>query len=208
MDCNTLITKINADWVDVKNECRTTVNKEPTENEASPEFKKKLLISEHSPIRLIWVKWRWPAIKSWVATHFARHWLGWDKWIGTRRSDRTGSDRGALFQDELVPMSICANAQSLINVARFRLCHSASTETREHMEDLKCTIFEREPELSSVMVPNCIYRGGCPEFSPCGFWEAFVRVYPLVGSMNIKNRYDTYNTFFKSKRANGGINIG
>lgn len=65
----TKITKLNNDWVDIKNECRNTVNKEATDNVPSKEFKIKLLISEHSPIRLLEVKWRWSRIKSWVATH-------------------------------------------------------------------------------------------------------------------------------------------
>lgn len=26
-----------------------------------------------------------------------------------------------------------------------------------------------EPELASVMVPECIYRGFCPEMKPCGW---------------------------------------
>ena len=77
----TNITRINADWIDVKNECRNTVNKGVSNKDATSDFKWKLLISEHSPIRLIDVKWRWEGIKSWISVHFARHWLGWDKWI-------------------------------------------------------------------------------------------------------------------------------
>jgi hypothetical protein len=65
----TKITKVYNDWVDVKNECRNTVNKEFNDKEPSEFFKKKLLISEHSPIRLLEIKWRWQGIKSWVATH-------------------------------------------------------------------------------------------------------------------------------------------
>ena len=55
----TKITKINADWIDVKNECRNTVNKEYSDKAATSKFKTNILISEHSPIRLIDVKWRW-----------------------------------------------------------------------------------------------------------------------------------------------------
>ena len=49
----TIFNYIAADWKRVKNHCRTTVGKEFTENEPTEEFKKKLLISEHTPIRLI-----------------------------------------------------------------------------------------------------------------------------------------------------------
>ena len=49
----TRINFIDCDWVNVKNKCRTTVNKDYTDNVPSEKFKKELLISEHSPIRLI-----------------------------------------------------------------------------------------------------------------------------------------------------------
>lgn len=201
MRCKTEITKIDADWIDVKNECRNTVNKEATPNEPGSNFKMKLLISEHSPIRLIRVKWRWGAIKSWISVHFARHWLGWDKWIGTRRTDRTGTDRNVLRQDELVPMDICANAQALINVSRFRLCRQAAIETREYMEDVKVTIHQYETELSDSMVPNCVYRGFCPEFTECGFWKKLNSTMTKEEIVNWHDRYRIYNKeFWKTRR--------
>ena len=169
------IINVNADWTAAKNECRNTVNKEPTENAPSKQFVHNLLISEHSPIGLITIRWSWPSIKSWVATHFARHWLGWDKWISTQRSDRTGVNRDNSPQDTIVKMDVNANAQALINVARFRLCYQASPETRSSMEELKVAIHDiaNQEDLSDVMVPNCVYRCGCPEFKTCGYWEKF-----------------------------------
>lgn len=196
MTCITEITKVDADWVNVKNECRTTVNKDATDNIPGSDFKMKLLISEHSPIRLIHIQWRWAHIKSWIATHFARHWLGWDKWIGTRRTDRTGTNRDELRQDELVPMDVNANAQALINVSRFRLCRQAAGETREYAEELKTQIHGVEPEIADVMVPNCVYRGGCPEFDACGFWKGFVARHPEVYQLSIAERYRLYNEEF------------
>lgn len=65
----TQIKKIDVDWTDVKNECRNTSNKEATNVSATNGFIKKILISEHSPIRLVRIKWRWEGIKSWIATH-------------------------------------------------------------------------------------------------------------------------------------------
>ena len=50
------------DWRRVKNHCRTTDNKGFTEKDASDTFKKKLLISEHSPIRLLEFDWTWKGI--------------------------------------------------------------------------------------------------------------------------------------------------
>ena len=65
----TIINKINNDWVNIKNKCRTTVRKDYTQNVPSSEFKSKLLIAEHSPIRLLEVDWSWKNIKYWVAMH-------------------------------------------------------------------------------------------------------------------------------------------
>ena len=196
----TKITKVNADSTDVKNECRNTVNKEATEKEPTIDFKKKILISEHSPIRLIEIKWRWEGIKSWISVHFARHWLGWDKWISTQRNDRTGVDRDKSPQDTPVNYDGKGNAQALINVARFRLCNSAHPETRAYMEDLKESIHEFEPELSDVMQRNCIYRGGCPEFNPCPYWKNFCEKHKGENLLDIQTRYDLANKDFYESR--------
>ena len=196
----TKITKVNADWTDVKNECRNTVNKEATEKEPTIDFKKKILISEHSPIRLIEIKWRWEGIKSWISVHFARHWLGWDKWISTQRNDRTGVDRDKSPQDTPVNYDGKGNAQALINVARSRLCNSAHPETRAYMEDLKESIHEFEPELSDVMQRNCIYRGGCPEFNPCPYWKNFCEKHKGENLLDIQTRYDLANKDFYESR--------
>lgn len=205
-DCDAIITKVDCDWKEVKNECRNTMNKSVSDDEPTQEFKRKLLISEHSPIRLLRIKWRWGRMKSWCATHFARHWLGWDKWVGTRRSDRTGVDRGALSQNELVPIDVCANAQALINVARYRLCYQAASETREYMEDLKRRIYDAQPDIADVLVPNCVYRGGCSEFKECGFYQKFKNAHPDIDLTEIEPRYKAYNNdFFGEENAESTI---
>lgn len=193
---NTKINNIENNWTNIKNKCRTTVGKKYTENVPSTKFKHDLLISEHSPIRLLTVDWSWPSIKSWVATHFSRH--KWECFISTRRSDRTGIDRSTLSQDELVQFDGVANAQHLIDTARKRLCYCASKETREYMEDLKVEITKIEPELGNMLVPNCVYRSGCPEFTTCGFWNNFETKYGI--GLSIDDRYDKYNLEFISKR--------
>lgn len=204
----TKIKKIAVDWTEIKNECRHTDNKEDTSKEATEKFVKQLLISEHSPIRLARIKWSWDKIKSWISVHFARHWLGWEKWVSTQRTDRTGVNRDKSPQDTPVNMDIEANAQALINVSRYRLCKQASKETREYMMDLKASIKETgQKEISDVMVPNCIYRMGCPEFKCCGhmnrFLEWCIKKYngneDAVDLTDIQTRYDLYNEYFYSE---------
>lgn len=202
----TKIIKKCCDWKLVKNECRNTVNKDFTDHEPTSKFKEKLLLAEHSPINIIRIHFRWEGIKSWISVHFARHWLGWLKWISTQRTDRTGVNRDKAPQDTPVNMDVEADAQALINVGRVRLCYQASTETREYAEDLKVSIKEEagEPELSNVLVPNCIYRGGCPEMFPCehnlwGRFLAYVKKNDLPIN-SIKDRYDAYNQYFYATR--------
>jgi len=194
----TQINKFENDWKDAKNKCRTTVNKEATENEPNSNFKTQLLISEHSPCRLIKVNWIWKNIKSWVSVHWSRH--KWECFISTQRTDRTGIDRDQEPQGALVTFEGEANAQHLIDTMRKRLCYQASSETRELAEDLKVTISKNEPELAYVLVPNCIYRCGCPEFKECGFWKRFNDKYSAEYLIDIKSRYKLYNNDFYSNQ--------
>lgn len=180
---------VKGSWREVVDDCRATVGKESLGHEPSWQFKRSILIAEHSPIRDLRVRWRWRDIPSWVATHWSRH--KWECFIRTQRSDRTGVPRGKLPQEAPVTLTGEANAQSLIDTWRKRLCYQASPETRKYAEDFKMALHPFEPELSDVLVPNCVYRGGCPELESCGFWERFC----LAGS-TIQDRYNQYNDLF------------
>jgi len=70
----------------------------------------------------------------------------------------------------------------------------ADPVTRSYMEDLKRVLRQYEPELSDSMVPNCIYRCGCPEFKSCGYYVQFKNKYGVID--DIQARYDAYNNFF------------
>jgi hypothetical protein len=211
----TLITKTNIDWVDVKNACRNTVNKDDTDSIPNERFRLNLLFSEHSPIRLLTFRWKWYSMKSWVSVHFARHWLGWDKFISTQRSDRTGVNRDESPQGTLVTYDGQSNAQAVMNVSKVRLCFQASTETREAMEDLKLKVRDDvDKHIAYVCVPSCIYRGGCGEFpdengvSGCGWYNQFVKRHPNVNMLDLRERYKAYNEEFyarvDSKNNQGG----
>ena len=97
------------DWTRVKNHCRTTDNKGFTEKSASDTFKKKLLISEHSPIRLLEFDWTWKGIFYWLSTEWSRH--KFEKFISTQRDDRLIDDtpRGKKPQDAPVNFDGYAN---------------------------------------------------------------------------------------------------
>lgn len=199
----TKIIKTKGDWNEVVNDCRFTVNKKDLSKEPSEKFKKKILIAEHSPIRDIYIKWRWLGIPHWVVVHWVRH--KWEKFVATQRTDRTGIDRHTLSQDCPSDMTGEANVQHLIDTDRKRLCFQASKETRELAEDQKVTIKnEVDTYIADVLVPNCIYRGGCPEYDGseeyrCRFFENFSK---RNGTFtNIQDRYDAYNKeFYKNHK--------
>lgn len=193
---------INCDWTRVKNHCRTTVNKKFTEHEPSIEFKRKLLISEHSPIRIILFDWSWEGMPSWVSVHFARH--KWEKFISTQRDDRKEHEisRADMPQGTPVDFDGFANMQNLIDSWRKRLCFQASPETRAYAEDFKVVLHEVFPELADVLVPNCVYRAGKPEMPYCGYFDRFVDYGRFAmpehfdDLIDIQKRYDIYNEKF------------
>lgn len=201
MDKKPEILEVNGSWKRVLELCRSTVGKEGTGKEPSDSFKRRILIAEHSPIRHIKILWRWDKLESWIATHWSRHM--WECFIESQRSDRTGVDRRKLPQDQLVKFTGEANVQHLIDTMRKRLCYQAASETRETAEELKTAIHEIEPEISDVLVPNCVYRGGCPELNCCGYFtQLLVNGYNVIDP-DIQKRYGEYNRAFWDKRKEG-----
>ena len=209
-DLETKILKIKGDWQEVVDDCRSTVGKPPLGKEPSTNFKRRILIAEHSPIRDIHIKWIWRAIESFAATHWSRH--KFECYIKSQRTDRTGVPRNKLPQDEPVSFTGDANCQNAIDAWRKRLCYMADPKTRWYAEDFKEKLRGVEPEISDVLVPNCVYRGGCPEMEPCDFYKRFLdwcvseRAMVLGEHTSIATRYEMYNQFFYERkgRENGG----
>lgn len=191
----TELLKIKGDWREVVNDCRATVAKEELGREPSQKFKRAILISEHDPIRDIEIKFRWRDIPYWVAMHWKTH--IWRSRTNTQRNDRQQHyDRNKAPQDAPVDFIGDPNVQHLIDTMRKRLCFMASPETRELAKDLKRELRQHEPEISDVLVPNCIYRCGCPEPNGCQFFKAMLAFVPDIASVDIQKRYDAYNRIF------------
>ena len=200
----TVFNWIGSDWKRVKNHCRTTDNKDFTDNEATETFKKKLLISEHTPIRLLEFDWSWKSIYYWLSTEWSRH--KFEKFISTQRDDRVKGDisRNDKPQGALVNFDGYANMQNLIDGWRKRLCGTATDDARELAEDFKIELHKTHPLESNVLVPNCIYRAGCPEFDCCGYIARFIKWAKNnnkeINWLDIQNRYDLYNEYFYSDK--------
>lgn len=162
---------VKPDWKRVLNAARRTVGKHPITKEPSNEFKRKILLAEHSPIRLLEYDFTWNDIKMWVSTHLVRHHEGCEKFVSTQRTDRSevlrGLNRDELPQGLLNDMDMTCNAQAFINISRKRLCRCASKETRDAWKLVIEYLREVDPILAEKCVPECLYRGFCPEFDRC-----------------------------------------
>lgn len=158
-------------WRDVADAARTTIRMEEGDKEPSSAWKRRILLSEHSPIRQMIFKWKWVNLKYWVSVHFVRHKIGIEHFVSTQRTDRTGVNRDENPQAAPVHHECFANAQALIFISRKRLCRQASTETTAAWRLVLDEVKKCEPELFSVCVPECVYRGFCPEFKCCGYAE-------------------------------------
>lgn len=168
-------------WARALKAARRTQGKEDNHKSPSRPWVAKMLLAEHSPIRLVEYEWIWPSIKQWVTVHLVRHFLGVEKFVHSQRSDRRelGVPRDELPQGSENDMMMTANAQALINISRKRLCSCASPETREKWQEVKDALWEKDPIMASRMVPECQYRGFCPEFmkNNCGYFmsDAYVK---------------------------------
>lgn len=189
----------NEDWRRVKNHCRTTDNKDFTGKDATDTFKKKILFSEHSPIRLLEFDWTWENIKYWVSTEWSRH--KFEKFISTQRNDRQKNyDRNEAPQGAFVKFDGYANMQNLIDAWRKRLCFQATNEARQLAEDFKIKLHETHPIEADVLVPHCVYRGCCSEcFNGCGFWDRLTKDWSKEDITDINKRYQKYNEWFYKK---------
>ena len=182
---------VKPDWKRVLNAARRTVGKTPIDKEPSIEFKKEVLLAEHSPIRLLEYDFTWDDIRQWVTAHFVRHHEGCEKFVHTQRPDRnlelTGLNRDELPQGLLNDMDMTCNAQSFINISRKRLCVGcASVETRKAWELVIEYLREVDPVLAEKCVPECLYRGFCPEKKRCCGY---------VNTEDYKKRLEEYRSF-------------
>ena len=161
--------RILGSWRAVADAARTTIHKDEGSGEPTSKWKKRILLAEHSPIRKLLVSWKWINLPYWVSVHFVRHKFGIEHFVSTQRTDRTGEDRTGARQDSPVEHECFANAAEVMFISRRRLCAQASPETRAAWKLVVDELAKVEPELAECCVPECVYRGFCPEFKSCGY---------------------------------------
>ena len=180
-------------WSRALNAARRTIGKPPLNKEPSDNWRKMVIMAEHSPIKLVEYLISFKDLRQWVGVHLLRH-EHILPFIHSQRvdriedidsltervmyiieedvkSDESFNKRDYLFQGEPNDQDFVVNAQTLINISRKRLCHCASKETREAWVAVKEAIKEFDPIMASFMVPNCIYRSRCPEMNTCGYYK-------------------------------------
>ena len=161
------------DWQRCKMLALNTIGKRYAGSEVADEWKRKILRSEHSPIRTLMFTIRMD-VPYWVSVHFCRHKYGVEHYVTSQRNDRQDKyDRTKAPQGEMVTHVMDVNAQELIQMARMRLCGQASKETRDTMREIADAVAETNPEFVEFLQPKCVSRHGCNEFKPCGFWDSF-----------------------------------
>lgn len=108
-------------------------------------------------------------VMSFVSVHLCRH-VTTTPFVRSKRIDRGGN--GTEDRYTLVNHRFIANAESLMHIARRRLCFKASKETRDAAIAIKEAVRKVDPDLAHYMVANCRYRGNiCPEPKPCGNYK-------------------------------------
>lgn len=164
------------DWLWCKQCTLNTVGLKTIKNNPNDEWKKKLIESEHSPIRELWFGFRLE-IAYWQSVHLVRHHIGCNHYVQSQRDDRQKDEsipRAEKPQGEIVSHIISINAQELIQMAHKRLCNQASLETRQVVSEMCRLAIESNPEMKDVLVPLCEYRNGkCSEMYPCPKAETF-----------------------------------
>lgn len=192
-------------WKRVLNAARRTVGKEYLDKEPSTSWKAKVLLAEHSPIRLLEYDFGWNKIRQWVTTHLVRHHEGVEKFVHSQRSDRRElpCDRDHIFQGAKNDMDMTCNAQAMINISRKRLCNCASKETREAWKMVMDELTFVDPILRNKCVPECVYRGFCPELNSCGYWKTVQFKKDLAEYRRTK--YGDKREFYIINEGEGGI---
>lgn len=179
-------------WQEIKDNAMFTVHKSHGKY-PDEQWKKDLILSEHSPIRSGRLIINCYDVEHSVVMHMVRHKIGFEPFVASFRPERFKSE---VEQGRKTPQDLRFDGdfQSFINITRRRECTSASLNTRKFWQEVLNEVGKYEPELKSRCVRECIYRGGCPEYpESCGWWEKFVAKNKAEDLLDIKKRYDIYN---------------
>ena len=155
-------------WQEIKDSAMFTVHKS-TGKYPTTDWKRRMLLAEHSPTRVGRLIVNVYNIPSFVAGHFVRHNVGFTPFVDSRRDDRADYDE-VPNRNTLINMRFDGNFQTFINISRRRFCNSAHKDTIYIWKKIMESVKEFEPELHRCCVRECVYRGWCYEYpNGCGY---------------------------------------
>ena len=186
-------------WQEIKDDALFTIHKSGGKYPTS-QWKKEMLMAEHSPIRTGRLIIECYDVPSFVIGHIVRHNIGFTPFVSSLRSDRAEYEE---IPNRLTPNNLRfdGNFQSFINISRKRYCNCASKETRWFWRKVMKEVRKFESELYWACVPECIYRGGCTEKYPCEehFFGEFLKFVsdkmPITRLLHPPTRYDLYEEY-------------
>ena len=177
---NVKVTPIDiTSWNRARKYARVTVSKDDITPDVSDGLKRKLCISEHSPIREVRFEIELTNIPVAIGQQFTRHQIATtaqplmenvnprdkEHFVQSQRPDRSNVNP----RNTPCNYTFTANIQGLIDMSKKRLCVGAQKEAREIWQEVKSQVLKLDENVGRVMVPTCIYRGFCPEINSCGF---------------------------------------
>ena len=157
-------------WERVLDAARFTQGKKCLRKDPSEHFKTQMVLSEHSPLRLLEFDIKVYGIPYFSMGHFVRH-VHAQPFVSTSRPDITGVNitRHELPQDAPVNMQLSLNAQEILNISRLRLCNKAEITTRMIWGAVVSELREIDPILADACLPQCVVKGFCQEMKTCGY---------------------------------------
>lgn len=190
------IIKFDVNWTEIKNLCRKTISMEDSTKEPTSEWKRKLLLAEHSPLRHSLITVEINNLPFYVMGHLVRHHEGVTPYVTTSREDRTGKPRNERKQTDTVSMRMDLNIQSLINISRKRLCNQADATTQRIWLEVLKKIAEYDKDIFWACVPEGIRTCGCPEkFGSCCSCENIISKMDFGERLDLTARYNHYEEF-------------
>ena len=130
-------------WQEIKDSALFTIHKSNGKYPDS-EWKNKILMAEHSPIRDGRIIIELYDVPSFVIGHLVRHHEGFTPFVASLRDDRAQYDK-VPDRNTLNNLRFDGNFQAFINMSRKRLCNCASEKTREAWQMVKDAVAEVEP---------------------------------------------------------------
>lgn len=127
----------------------------------------RLLMCEHSPIRAVeyWIEMH--GIPTFVSVHLVRHKLGVEHFVMSNRDDRGGAGDDQVTRLSPVNHGMKLNAATVLAISRKRLCFNSHRTTVAVWMRVKRAIRAVDSVMADHMVPECVYRGFCPELKQC-----------------------------------------